>query len=383
MTIYYLELMFRIIGSIILVISILFSIIFIYSRNVETEINYESFNLVAPGILRTPDEFFIDLKDYPFKPNYMMIGDTRVHYLDEGPKDGEIIFLLHGEPAWSYLFRKMIPTLTDAGYRVIAPDMIGFGKSDKYISTDMYTHQMHVDTMLELITRLDLQNITAHVHDWGGLVGLRVIAEDPQRFSRVIATNTGLPAMGRGLNNDIKSYLTPIIFKLTIWFKGPATWEEFIGGDGFTNWIRYSKYTDNIDVGGVMKILGLVDDDEKVAYEAPYPNASYKAGAQIFPYLIPSEIRKNERAFREVFETWNKPFLIANTSNDPVTGNNPAITESLKRIPSSEQIVIYGPGHFVQEEAGPEYAKLIIQFINGNPKSFSVEKRVIDKSDIL
>ena len=164
--------------------------------------------------MRTPDEFFIDLKDYPFKPNYMMIGDTRVHYLDEGPKDGEIIFLLHGEPAWSYLFRKMIPTLTDAGYRVIAPDMIGFGKSDKYISTDMYTHQMHVDTMLELVTRLDLQNITAHVHDWGGLVGLRVIAEDPQRFSRVIATNTGLPAMGRGLKNDIKSYLTPIIFNV-------------------------------------------------------------------------------------------------------------------------------------------------------------------------
>ena len=162
--------MFRVIGSIILIISIIFSIIFIYSRNVETQINYERFNLVAPGILRTPDEFFIDLKDYPFKPNYMMIGDTRVHYLDEGPKDGEIIFLLHGEPAWSYLFRKMIPTLTDAGYRVIAPDMIGFGKSDKYISTDMYTHQMHVDTMLELVTRLDLQNITAHVHDWGGLL---------------------------------------------------------------------------------------------------------------------------------------------------------------------------------------------------------------------
>ena len=113
-------------------------VIFQYSRNTETNINYENFNLVAPGILRTPDERFDDLKDYPFKPNYLIIGNTRIHYIDEGPKDGQIIYLLHGEPTWSYLFRKMIPTLVNEGYRVIAPDMVGFGKSDKYISTDDY-----------------------------------------------------------------------------------------------------------------------------------------------------------------------------------------------------------------------------------------------------
>ena len=369
--------------SILFFVLIIGIVIFQYSRNTETNINYENFNLVAPGILRTPDERFDDLKDYPFKPNYLIIGNTRIHYIDEGPKDGQIIYLLHGEPTWSYLFRKMIPTLIDEGYRVIAPDMVGFGKSDKYISIDDYSHQMHVDKMTQLIIELDLKNITAHFHDWGGPVGLRVLAKEPNRFDRVIASNTSLPATGRGFLNDLKGYLSGPIFKFTIWLQGPATWEEFIGGDGFANWIRYSRYSDNIDIGGVMQVLGSVTEEEKVAYEAPYPNASYKAGAQIFPYLIPSELRKNEKAYREVLEQWEKPFLIANSDNDPVTGNNPRLVKLLKRVPSAQEIVIKGPGHFLQEEAGPEYAQLIIDFINGDPQGFVVEKKVIDKESIL
>ncbi len=369
--------------SILFFVLIIGIVIFQYSRNTETNINYENFNLVAPGILRTPDERFDDLKDYPFKPNYLIIGNTRIHYIDEGPKDGQIIYLLHGEPTWSYLFRKMIPTLVNKGYRVIAPDMVGFGKSDKYISVDDYSHQMHVDKMTQLIIALDLKNITAHFHDWGGPVGLRVLAKEPNRFDRVIASNTSLPATGRGFLNDLKGYLSGPIFKFTIWLQGPATWEEFIGGDGFTNWIRYSRYSDNIDIGGVMQVLGSVTEDEKLAYEAPYPNASYKAGAQIFPYLIPSELRKNEKAYRDVLEQWEKPFLIANSDNDPVTGNNPRLVKLLKRVPSAQEVVIKGPGHFLQEEAGPEYAQLIIDFINGNPQGFTVEKKVIDKESIL
>ena len=369
--------------SILFFVLVIGIVIFQYTRNSETNINYENFNLVAPGILRTPDDRFEDLKDYPFKPNYLTIDDTRIHYLDEGPKDGEIIYLLHGEPTWSYLFRKMIPTLVSEGYRVIAPDMVGFGKSDKYISVDDYSHQMHVDKMTQLIIELDLKNITAHFHDWGGPVGLRVLAKEPNRFDRVIASNTSLPATGRGFLNDLKGYLSGPIFKFTIWLQGPATWEEFIGGDGFTNWIRYSKYSDNIDIGGVMQVLGSVTDEEKIAYEAPYPNASYKAGAQIFPYLIPSELRKNEKAYREVLEKWEKPFLIANSDNDPVTGNNPRLVELLKRVPSAKEVVVKGPGHFLQEEAGPEYAQLIIDFINGNPQGFTVEKKVINKESIL
>ena len=350
--------------------------IFHYSKNKDPKINYEGFNIVAPGVLRTPDERFKNIVDYPFKPNYLTIGNTRIHYLDEGPKDGKVIFLLHGQPAWSYLFRKVIPTLTKAGYRVVVPDMVGFGKSDKYISIDDYSHQMHVDKMAQLIIELDLNNITAHVHDWGGLVGLRVISEEPNRFTRIIASNTSLIAPGRGFIKDLMSFISYPLFKLGIWFQGPASWEEFIGGDGFTNWIRYSRYTDNIDVGGVMQTLGNVSDAERAGYEAPYPNATYKAGAQIFPYLIPSELRKNEAAYREVFEKWHKPFLIANSDNDPVTGNNPRMVDMLKRIPSAQEIIIEGPGHFLQEEAGPEYAQLIIDFIDGNPQPFKKDRAV-------
>jgi haloalkane dehalogenase len=367
--------MSRSLSVILLIAAISIAFIF-YLSNQKPEINYDRFNLVSPGILRTPDERFKNLKDYPFKENYIMIEDTRIHYLDEGPKNGEIIYLLHGEPAWSYLFRKMIPVLVDAGYRVIAPDMVGFGKSDKYISVEDYTHQMHVDKMTQLIVELDLQNITAHVHDWGGLVGLRVVAEEPDRFSRIIASNTSLIATGRGLLNDMFSLIAYPLFKFAIWFQGPATWEEFIGGSGFAGWIRYSKSTDNIDVGGIMQTLGTVSTSERVGYEAPYPNATYKAGAQIFPYLIPSELRKNEKAYRDVFEKWDKPFLIANSDNDPVTSNNPRLVDMLKRVPTAEEIVIKGPGHFIQEEAGPEYAQLIIDFINGNPKGFAMEKKL-------
>ena len=367
--------MSRSLSVILLIAAISIAFIF-YLSSQKPEINYDRFNLVSPGILRTPDERFKNLKDYSFKANYITIEDTRIHYLDEGPKNGEIIYLLHGEPAWSYLFRKMIPVLVDAGYRVIAPDMVGFGKSDKYISVEDYTHQMHVDKMTQLIVELDLQNITAHVHDWGGLVGLRVVAEEPDRFSRIISSNTSLIATGRGLLNDIFSFIAYPLFKFAIWFQGPATWEEFIGGNGFTGWIRYSKSTDNIDVGGIMQILGTVSAEERVAYEAPYPNATYKAGAQIFPYLIPSELRKNEKAYRDVFENWDKPFLIANSDNDPVTSNNPRLVEMLKRVPTAKEIIIKGPGHFIQEEAGPEYAQLIIDFINGNPKGFAVEKKL-------
>ena len=174
--------MSRSLSVILLIAAISIAFIF-YLSNQKPEINFDRFNLVSPGILRTPDDRFENLEDFPFKANYLTIGDTRIHYLDEGPKNGEVIYLLHGEPAWSYLFRKMIPVLVDAGYRVIAPDMVGFGKSDKYISVEDYTHQMHVDKMTQLIVELDLNNITAHVHDWGGLVGLRVVAEAPDRFS--------------------------------------------------------------------------------------------------------------------------------------------------------------------------------------------------------
>lgn len=149
---------------------------------------------IAPGVFRTPDARFENLPDYPFEPNYRQIGDYRIHYLDEGPATGDPILLIHGEPTWSYLFRKMIPILTAAGHRVIAPDLIGFGKSDKPADESDYSYQLQVDTMSALVTHLDLQNATFFGQDWGGLVGLRVVTAAPERFARVAVSNTGMPS---------------------------------------------------------------------------------------------------------------------------------------------------------------------------------------------
>ncbi len=151
---------------------------------------------VSPGVLRTPDDRFENLQNYPFEPNYMEIDSLRIHYLDEGPKDADPIILFHGEPTWSYLFRKMIPVFTAAGHRVIVPDMVGFGKSDKFISKHDYSYKHHVDVMKELVIRLDLKATTHFGQDWGGLVGLRVVAELPDRFARVVVSNTGMVARG-------------------------------------------------------------------------------------------------------------------------------------------------------------------------------------------
>ena len=154
---------------------------------------------IAPGILRTPDARFEGLKDFPYQANYLQIGAYRIHYLDEGPADAAPIFLLHGEPTWSYLYRKMIPVLTAAGHRVVVPDLVGFGKSDKPVNEDDYSYQMQVDVMLELVTKRDLQEATFFGQDWGGLVGLRVVAAQPDRFARIVVSNTGLPS-AEGIN---------------------------------------------------------------------------------------------------------------------------------------------------------------------------------------
>ena len=165
------------------------------SKTSEEEINLEGLNIVAPGIVRTPEERFMDLRDYPFQPNYMMIDGIRIHYLDEGPREADPIILMHGLPTWSYLYRKMIPIFVKAGHRVIVPDMVGFGKSDKYIEKNDYSYLNHKELMKKLFINLDLDNITLMGQDWGGPIGLRVAVEMPEKFSRLIVSNGGLPSM--------------------------------------------------------------------------------------------------------------------------------------------------------------------------------------------
>ena len=331
---------------------------------------------VSPGILRTPDIQFENLKDYPFEPNYMEIQGLRVHYLDEGPKDADPIFLLHGEPTWSYLFRKMIPVLTDAGHRVIVPDMIGFGKSDKFISKHDYSYEHHINIMKELVQRLDLNDTTFFGQDWGGLVGLRVVAEMPDRFARVVVSNTGMIARGGFSGRIFENFV-----KLLVWWNGPVTFEELKVAmekvnetkeptdlDGlrmFSKWIAHAYYSEDMNVSGIIQTAGRIDlsEEEIRAYDAPYPSGKYKAGAHMFPYLIPTQLQENENYWVNVFEKWNKPFLVAFGSEEKITMRMK--DDFMTRIPNPTEVTLEGVGHFCQEEAGPELAALINDFIAG------------------
>ena len=331
---------------------------------------------VAPGVLRTPDDRFENFQDYPFEANYIEIDGLRIHYLDEGPKDADPIILFHGEPAWSYLFRKMIPVLTEAGYRVVVPDMVGFGKSDKFESKYDYSYKHHVDVMKELVERLDLENTTHFGQDWGGLVGLRVVAEMPNRFAQVVVSNTGMVA-GEG----IRAWFTQLIMKLSVWWNGPITFEELktaargalnsdnpSSGDGismFTKWIAHSYYSKDMDVVGIIETFGGLNltEEERRAYEAPYPSGRYKAGAHVWPYLIPTQLKENEKYWKEVYEKWDKPFLVAFGGEERITIRMK--DDFVNRIPNPTVITLGGAGHFVQEEVGPELAEIIINFIEG------------------
>lgn len=312
---------------------------------------------VKPGILRTPDERFAGLTDFPYAPNYMQVGEVRLHYLDEGPKDAqETILLIHGEPTWSYLFRKMIPVFVDAGYRVIAPDLVGFGKSDKYIDEAAYSYVMQVDHMTEVVQKLNLQGVTFFGQDWGGLVGLRVVGNVPDRFARVVVSNTGMPAA-----SGLQGWIGYPLFKLSVWWEGPITFEELSENVTFPRWVAYNYHVEDLPIGRLMTRMG-GKDSVKDAYNAPFPDQRYKAATQIMPYLVPSQLRQNEAVWQTVYEQWQKPFLVAFTDSDPVTAGGEQVF--LRRVPTAQNVTIRGAGHFVQEDAGPELAQLIIDFID-------------------
>ncbi|MFK8025381.1 MAG: haloalkane dehalogenase [Ilumatobacter sp.] len=296
--------------------------------------------------LRTPDERFAELDDYPFPPRYVDVDDQdggtlRVHYLDEGPVEGSVVLCMHGEPSWSYLYRKMIPTLTAAGHRVIAPDLVGFGKSDKPTEQSDYTYERHVAWMqAAVVDHLDLQNATFFGQDWGGLVGLRLVAENPDRFDRVIVGNTGLPT---GDN-------------------APS--------DAFLAWQRFSQTTDVFDIGFLLNSATVTEltPGEVAAYDAPFPDETYKAGARIFPTLVPTSpddpAAAANRAAWEVFTAWEKPFLCCFSDKDPVTAGGDA--PFVKLVPGASgqpHVTVENAHHFFQEDAAPELAQIILDAI--------------------
>ncbi|WP_373186251.1 haloalkane dehalogenase [Halopseudomonas sp.] len=300
--------------------------------------------------LRTPDSCFDNLPGYDFAPHYLMVPDTeggelRVHYLDEGPQDADPVLLLHGEPSWCYLYRKMIPILTAAGHRVIAPDLPGFGRSDKPASRDDYTYQRHVDWMQSLLDHLQLNNITLFCQDWGGLIGLRLVADNPDRFARVAAGNTMLPT------------------------------GDHDPGEGFRKWQKFSQTTDQFHAGGVIKGGTTTDLPQAVidAYNAPFPDESYKEGARQFPMLVPTTpdnpaSDKNREAWKQLSK-WNRPFITLFSDSDPVTAGGDRVMQKL--IPGTrgqKHTTIPNGGHFLQEDQGEAVAELLVEFIRNNPR---------------
>jgi haloalkane dehalogenase len=331
-------------------------------------------------VLRTLEERFENLKDYPFAPNYTEVedgegGTIRMHYLDEGPKDGEVILCMHGQPSWSYLYRHMIPILTDAGYRCIAPDLVGFGKSDKPTSIDDYTYARHVEWVRQLTANIGLKDITLIGQDWGGLIGLRLAAENEDLFARIVVANTGLPT-GAPVPKEMEEAVykkfeeTPALPPMEM-MKAMVTAKD---GFGFFYWVKYCAEYPGFDVRDVIQPGDgtQFSEDEKAGYAAPFPDTSYMAGARKFPTLVPilpnNEAIPANKAAWEVFRKWERPFITSNSNNDPVTaGSDKKFQEQVPGAKEQKHTTIDGGGHFLQDRRAKELSDVVIGFIKDNP----------------
>lgn len=291
-------------------------------------------------IFRTPDERFSNLPDYPFAPHYAAIDGLRMHYVDEGPTDAQPVLLLHGEPSWSYLYRHMIPVFVAAGYRTVAPDLIGFGRSDKPARRQDYTYARHVEWMRGLLDALSLRNVTLVCQDWGGLIGLRLAAENEARFARIVAANTGLPTGDQALSAV------------------------------FYAWRAFSQLVPRLPVGRIIEsgTVTTLAPDVIAAYNAPFPNERFKAGGRQFPVLVPTRPRDPaapaNRAAWAALARWHKPFVTAFSDGDPITrGGDTMLQERIPGAHGQPHTTITGAGHFLQEDKGHELAQFVVEWM--------------------
>jgi len=299
---------------------------------------------IITEILRSPDACFADLPDFPWTPRYTQIAELRVACIDEGPRDAPVVLLMHGEPAWSFLYRKMIPVLLAAGLRVVAPDLVGFGRSDKPVRKADYSYRNHVTWMRAWMEALDLRHVTLFCQDWGSLIGLRLAAEMLDRFDRIVLANGGLP-----------TGIEPV----------PRA---------FHIWRAFARFSPWFPIGRIVKagcVHGLTRR-EVSAYDAPFPSRKYMKAARLFPGFVPTSPRDPERANNEraweVLQRWNKPFLTLLSNRDPITRGGYKVWQ--QRVPGAQgqpHAIMRNAGHFLQEDKGPEVAAAIVVFIESTP----------------
>ena len=349
-------------------------------------------------VLRTPDKYFKNIKGYPFNPIYTNIiaedgTKIRVHHIDEGPSDGPTLLAMHGQPVWSYLYSKMIPILNDAGIRVIAPDLVGYGKSDKPSSRNDYSYQNQVDWMNQWLVKNDLNDLVFFGQDWGGLIGLRMIADNPDKFLKISIGNTGLPYMPntsdeviRDVNqfreSNTKLSLTAMFNQVSKMDSGkthPALkfmyWQKFCWDTknlpvGLLNSVMMEKRSKNhvrnhyiLHSIGLSKLSPYISDLMK-AYEAPYPSPKYKMGCRAMPShvpIIPDQSLNAQKNAREFFKNTDKPFLSVFAGDDPVT--NDMEKDVLNMVPNAISAPNIGGGHFFQWTKSKELSKVLIDFI--------------------
>lgn len=300
---------------------------------------------MVTDFVRTDESAFANIPDFPYLPHYTEVAGLRIAFIDEGPREAPVVLLMHGEPTWSFLYRKMIPVLLQAGFRVVAPDLVGFGRSDKPIRKGDYSYRHHVQWMSAWLQANDLKSITLFCQDWGSLIGLRMAAAAPQRFDRIVLANGGLP-----------TGTTPV-------------------PKAFKIWRAFAQYSPWFPIGRIVKAgcTGGLTPAEIAAYDAPFSSRRHRVGARVFPSLVPITPTDPERADNEaaweVFKRWDKPFLTLFSNRDPVTRGGFRIWHDLvpgaKNQPHS---ITRGAGHFLQEDKGAEVAESIVNFIRTTPR---------------
>lgn len=314
-------------------------------------------------ILKTPDTAFEKLSGYPFTPNYINVDGINIHYIDEGRANEKTIFLFHGQPSWSYLYRHMIPLFVEAGYRVIAPDLVGFGKSDKPANAEDHTYSAHVNWMQTFVEKLGIKHAAAFMQDWGGLIGLRVLAQKPEWLDRLIVANTALAEV-KGLGK----WMLPNMLKLMASTSGTPSVEKFKAKQNYGNWAGYFKRSEKLEIGRIMQVLTTrnLSPEEMKAYNAPFPTPKYYAGPRKMPEIVATDLNEVNNAWKKL-KQWNKPVLTLFSDKDPFLagrGYDKQFQKNFKGAKDQPHITVRNASHFLQEDQSRLLADKIINWLS-------------------